>query len=139
MFLVTSSNLLPRCMPDCMYPFLQNHIYADLPPSSLEQFLRAIWEAVFQAIALSKSPNKTEILSSHVVCFYFSQHNFILIMKPCYKGLLLYFLLNHFILDPQMYYMLTIKISTAEIHNIQLITKCNELYLKISLDSFYLY
>ena len=54
--------------------FFQNHTYADLPPTSLEQFLWASWKAVSWAMVLSKSPDKTETHSSQVVHFYFSHH-----------------------------------------------------------------
>ena len=69
---MTSSNLLPRCVFNCTYPFSKITHILTYPLTSLEQFLRAIWEAVSWPIVLSKSPNKTETHSSHVVHFYFS-------------------------------------------------------------------
>ena len=49
----------------------KSHIYWP-SPTSLKQFLRAIWEAVSQAMVISESPDKTETYSSHVVRFYLS-------------------------------------------------------------------
>lgn len=59
------------CLIACS-PSPKSHIYWRLHPTSLEQFLSAIWEVVFQATDLSKSSKKTETHSSHVVCFLFS-------------------------------------------------------------------
>ena len=73
MLLVTSNNLHETsrnlqknmCLIACT-PLHQNHIYPDLPP--LEQFLRAIWNAVSQAIILILPQIK---LNSHIVLFFF--------------------------------------------------------------------
>ena len=49
----TSRNLLQKiCAWLHGFHFHQNHIYTDHPPSSLEQFLRDIWGAIFWAIVL---------------------------------------------------------------------------------------
>ena len=51
----------------------QNHIYVDLPqpsPASLEQFLRAIWDAVSQAIVLILPPVKLNSRLSHYDFFF---------------------------------------------------------------------
>ena len=51
----------------------QNHIYVDLPhppPASLEQFLRDIWDAVFQAIVLISPPIKLNSQLSHYDFFF---------------------------------------------------------------------
>jgi len=47
-----SNKLALRCMLNCTYFPHQNHIYSDLPITSVEQFLWAIWEAISWAIVL---------------------------------------------------------------------------------------
>lgn len=87
---MTNSNLLPRCVFDCMYPFSKITYIRTSPLTSLDQFLRAIWAAVSWAIFLSKSPNKTETHSSHIVHF-FSVHIWFMFISGwwndrCYSG-----------------------------------------------------
>ena len=48
-------------------PIHQNLVYTDLPHTSFEQFLRAIWNAVFQAIALILS-SKLNSQLIHLQC-----------------------------------------------------------------------
>ena len=52
-----------------VFPSQKTHTYTGCSPTSLEQFPRAIWEAVSQAIVLSKTLNNTETYNSYVVCF----------------------------------------------------------------------
>ena len=67
---MTSSNLLPK---GCMYPLHQNHIYWP-PPTSVEHFLRAIWEAVSRAILFILPQIKLNSQLLHCA-FFFSQHD----------------------------------------------------------------
>ena len=62
-FMVTTApcdkqNLLEKYVLDCMYPCFTK-ITTDLPSTSLEQLLRAIWGAVSRDIVLTLPPNKT--------------------------------------------------------------------------------
>lgn len=53
-----------------MYSLHQNHIYTDLPSTSLEQFLRAIWGVVSQATVLIFSRTKLDPQLSHCTIFF---------------------------------------------------------------------
>ena len=55
----------------CTYPCSKIPYMPTSPFTASEQFLIALWEAVSQAIILSKSPNKTETHRSHAVRFLF--------------------------------------------------------------------
>ena len=48
----TSNNLLQNVCLTASFPHHQNHIYTDLPPYLLEQFLRTIWNSASWAIVL---------------------------------------------------------------------------------------
>ena len=52
MLLVTSSDLLLRCVLDCMYPLHQNHIYTDLP----RYLLGAVPQSYLRGCFLGYSP-----------------------------------------------------------------------------------
>ena len=54
-------------------PLHQNHIYADLPPTSLEQFFTVIWEAVSQDIVLILPQIKLNSKLSHRAFFQLTQ------------------------------------------------------------------
>ena len=60
-------------------PSLKPHVYS-LSPISSEQFLRAIWEAVFQARVLILPQIKPYF---HIVCvvFFFSVDNYVIVLK----------------------------------------------------------
>ena len=64
---VTSSKPLPKYEPDCMYPTSLNHTTSPLTP--LEQFLRALWNAVPQATVFISPPIKLNH-NSHIVLFF---------------------------------------------------------------------
>jgi len=58
LFLMTGRNLQKICAWLYVFPLHQNHIYTDSTPTSLEQFLRAIWGAISQAIVFTLPPIK---------------------------------------------------------------------------------
>ena len=58
LFLMTGRNLQKICAWLHVFPLHQNHINTDTTPTSLEQFLRAIWGAISQAIVLTLPPIK---------------------------------------------------------------------------------
>ena len=68
LLLVTSINLLPKCVLDCMYPLHKNHIYSNCPLSSLEKFLSAMW-ASLPGSSPYQAPNKT--LSTAFTLYFF--------------------------------------------------------------------
>ena len=64
---MTSRNLLQKiCAWLHVLPLHQSHTSNDLPPNSLEQFLRAIWSAVFQAMVFSSVQFNRSIKSDSV-------------------------------------------------------------------------
>ena len=71
LILVTSSNLLQRYVIDCTYSPFTKIPYIDLSPTSLEQFLRTIWNAVPQGYSPYFAWNKTTCNSQHCVVFFF--------------------------------------------------------------------
>ena len=72
-----SSSLPPRCVLDCKNPLPQIMYILISLPTSLEQFLRAVWDAISLAIVLNKSPSKTELIALKLCTFSFSvkSHN----------------------------------------------------------------
>ena len=66
---MTSGNLQKKKICAWLHalPIHQNLVYTDLPHTSFEQFLRAIWNAVFQAIALILS-SKLNSQLIHLQC-----------------------------------------------------------------------
>ena len=75
MLLVTSSNLQKLCVSLHVLSLHQNHIYIlPFPPTSLLQFLRAIWNAISWATEMLSlwayfSPNEAKHSSHIVLCF----------------------------------------------------------------------
>ena len=73
-FLVTSRSLQNICAWLHALPLHQNHVFTDFPPTTLEQFLRAIWNVVSLDIVFILLPNKTYLATlKHCVCFFFFQ------------------------------------------------------------------
>ena len=79
LLLVASRNLQQICALSHTLPLNQNHKYIDPLPSSLEQFLRAIWDAVSQAVRLILPPIKFNSQLSHCI-FFFSVDT----TQPCF-------------------------------------------------------
>ena len=66
----TSSYLLQECVSDCIYPpFTTTSYTLTLPSTALVQFLRALWNAVSQAIVLILPQIKLDSQLSHCACF----------------------------------------------------------------------
>ena len=70
LFFMTSSNLLPKCILECMYSLApKSHIYLNLPPPLQSSFLR-VTEKLFPRLQpLLQSLNKPETTPMLCVCF----------------------------------------------------------------------
>ena len=87
----TSDYLLKECALDCVYsPFTTiSYILTSPPPTSLVQFLRAIWNAASRAIVLILPPIKLDSQLSY--CAFFSEdsckrNKFVLYVSHCVLG-----------------------------------------------------
>ena len=84
LLLVANSKTLPKCVLDHTYPTsLKSCVTLTLPPTSLEQFLRAIWNAVSWTVVLILFQMKLNSQLSH--CVFFSINTIIFICMYIYQ------------------------------------------------------